>query len=106
MAGKKLRNHPKEQKLQVIRDHLLKKKPVSEVCSAYEIQPSQYYGWQKLLLEHGTLDGNRAKASNAELRNAQKRIALLESKLRKKDEVLSELMEEHITLKQTICGES
>ncbi len=40
--------------------------------------------------------------NGVEQRKTQERIAFLESKIQRKDEVLAELMEEHIALKKTL----
>ncbi len=42
------------QKVQILRQHLLEKVPISEVCDQNGIQPTQFYQWQKLFFENGT----------------------------------------------------
>jgi transposase len=59
-----------------------------------------FYRWQKELFENAAaaLEPRTRRPSDAK----DRRIAFLEEKLRRKNEVLSELMEEQIQLKTTI----
>ena len=43
-----------EQKLSIVRRHLLEKVPLSDLCDEFRIHPTQYYNWQKQLFENGT----------------------------------------------------
>ena len=36
----------------ILRKHLVDKKPVSDVCEEYSIQPSVFFGWQRQLMEN------------------------------------------------------
>ena len=42
-----------EQKVAILRRHLLEQVPVSQLCEEYTIDPSQFYRWQKALFENG-----------------------------------------------------
>ena len=94
-----------EQKVSVVRRHLLEKVPVSDLCDELGIHPTQYYNWQKLLFENGTLAFER-RTNQANKRRqedaATKKIAQLETKLQKKNEVVAELLEEHVQLKKEL----
>ncbi len=59
-----------------------------------------FYRWQKELFENATaaLERRPRRLSDAK----DRRISLLEEKLQRKNEVLSELMEEHIKLKKEL----
>ncbi len=73
---KKQRKHyTPEEKVAILRRHLLEKEPISKLCD--EMGPSNH---------------------SAE----QERIAYLEKKIQTKDEVLAELMAEHVALKKTL----
>ncbi len=90
------------EKVTLLRRHLVEKVPVSQVCDDAGIQPTQFYRWQQTFFENGAaaFDGpGRPKASAHE-----QRITFLETKIRRKDEVLAELMEEHVALKKTLGG--
>ena len=47
------RNFLGEERMVILRRHLLDKVPVSEVCDEAGIHPTLFYRWQKELLEHG-----------------------------------------------------
>ena len=88
------------EKVAILRAHLLDQVAVSELCEKHGLQPTQFYQWQKQFFENGDAAFERrpGKDSGAEAR----RIEALEAKLRRKDEVLGELMEEHVALKKEL----
>ena len=90
-------------KVAILRLHLLEKKPVSDVCDQFGIQPNLFYRWQKEFFENGAAafeqTGKRRKVVE-EVKD--RKIAALEEKLRVKNEVLAELMEEHVQLKKEL----
>jgi transposase-like protein len=49
------RNFTPEQKLAILRAHLLEGAPVSDLCDQHKIQPTQYYTWQKSFFENGAV---------------------------------------------------
>jgi transposase len=49
----KRRNFTPEQKIAIVREHLLEGVPVSELIDKYQIHAVQYYQWQKRLFEEG-----------------------------------------------------
>jgi transposase-like protein len=99
MAGKR-RRFTSEEKVRVLRRHLVDKESVSEICEKEGIAPTQLYQWQKQFFENGAAAFER-QPSKPDRREAE-RIQALESKLRKKDEVISELMEDHVKLKKEL----
>jgi len=89
-----------EEKVAILRRHLLDKIPLSKICEELKIQPTVFYRWQKMFFEKGSsVFGQLPDKNNEQL---QKRINQLEEKLKVKNEVLSELMEEHIALKKSL----
>ncbi|MGH2360970.1 MAG: transposase [bacterium] len=97
------RNFTGQQKLAILRAHLIEKTPVSEVCDQHGISPTQFYQWQKKLFEEGAgvFESPRGRPRRQEDAQTRK-IDALEAKLRKKDEVLGELLQEHIQLKKDL----
>ena len=97
---KKRKTFTPEKKVSILRRHLLEKVPVSQVCEENDIQPTQFYMWQKQFFENGAAAFERVSKS----KQAQeiKKIKTLQDKLVNKNEVLSELMEEHIKLKKEL----
>ena len=96
---KKRHNYTPEEKVAILKRHLVEQIPISDLCDKYQLQPTVFYQWQKQFFENGaaafTLDKNPK-------RQETQRIEQLEKKLQKKHEVLSELMEEHVKLKKEL----
>jgi transposase len=99
---KKQRKHyAPEEKVAILRRHLLEKEPISKLCDEVGLQPTVFYRWQKEFFENGASAFQQQKARpnhSAE----QDRISYLEKKIQTKDEVLAELMAEHVALKKDI----
>ena len=95
--------HP-EDKIKILRLHLLDKIPVSEVCERHQITPTLFYQWQKTFFENGAAAFARQPNSRSVTRQEQA-VAAMEKKLQRKDEVIAEIMAEYIVLKKEI-GES
>ena len=89
-----------QDKVRILKRHLVDKAPVSDLCDEFQIQPTQFYLWQKQFFENGaaafTKPGRQKRDLQAE------RIAALEQKLVKKNEVVAELLQEHVQLKKEL----
>jgi transposase len=97
------RHFTPEQKVALLREHLLDKVPVSDLCEKYGIAVNLFYNWQKQFFENGqaaftATDKRRKNDTDAK----DQQIAQLHAKLLRKHEVLSELMEEHVQLKKDL----
>ncbi len=92
-----------QEKVAILRRHLLEKVPISDLCDQFGIQPTQFYNWQKIFFENGAaaFARNGKRAHKGEAVKDQK-ISSLEAKLQRKNEVLAELMEEHTMLKKSL----
>lgn len=95
------KHYTPEEKVAILRRHLLEKIPLSELCEEYRIQPTQFYQWQKQFFEKGSAVFERSSFTHS--LHAERRIAELEEKLQRKNEVVAELLEEHVHLKKN-CG--
>ena len=94
-----------EEKAAILRHHLVDKKPVSDVCDEYDIQPSVFYGWQRQLMENmaAALEGGTGRRQgNGQEEKLASKIAALEAKLVKKDNVIAEVSEEFVRLKKEL----
>ncbi|MFP4029860.1 MAG: transposase, partial [Candidatus Brocadiia bacterium] len=49
----KRRRFSGKKKGEILRRHLLEGEPVSDVCEECDLNPSQFYGWQKKFFEQG-----------------------------------------------------
>lgn len=91
--------------MEVLRRVWVEREEMSKVCEETGCHPSQVYRWQKQLMEGGAKVFERSEKEDRALEVAKRREEELAQKLRRKDEVLAELMEEHVRLKNK-TGES
>jgi len=98
---RKRKNYTPEEKVATLRRHLIEKVPVSDLCDELGLNPTVFYGWQKLLFENGAAAFQRKRKRNGPTPEVRK-IEKLEAKLTQKNEVLAELMEEHVQLKKEL----
>ena len=96
------KNFSSEQKVAILKEYLLERVPLSDICDKHGLHPSVFYRWQKAFFEKGHL---AFESSDGKTSKLDRKIAALQLKLSKKNEVLSELMEEHVALKKSL-GES
>ena len=98
MARRQRRQHSPEEKVAILRRHLLEGAAVSDVCEEHGLNPTVFYRWQKEFFEHGAaaFDRPRSNGTKAE----ERRVQALEAKLQKKDNVIAEIMSELIAQKK------
>lgn len=99
----KRRNLTPETKVAIVRAHLLDGVPISDLCDKHSIHATQFYTWQKQLFENGAACfARKTNSANARRQDdaQQKQIELLEAKIQIKNEVVAELLEEHVKLKK------
>ena len=89
-----------EEKVSILRRHLLEKEPISKLCDELGLQPTVFYRWQKEFFENGAAAFQNKTRPNQQAE--QERIEYLEKKIQTKDEVLAELMAEHVALKKSL----
>lgn len=94
------RKHAPDQKVAILREHLIDQKPVSEVCRVYQLHPNVFYRWQKEFFEGGAAAFE--KESSSQVNRLQRQIEVLEGQLATKNEVLAEVMETYVRLKKTV----
>jgi transposase-like protein len=97
---KKRYNYTPEEKVFILKRHLVDRVAVSDLCDEYHLQPTVFYEWQKQFFENGASAFRRNERTRK--RTEEARIQKLEDKLRRKHEVLSELMEEHVKQKKEL----
>ena len=90
------------EKLAVVRRHLIDKVPVSDLCDELGLQPTQIYTWQKLLFENGAAAFAKTRRSRKRDDKKDRKIESLEAKIQQKNEVVAELLEEHVKLKKDL----
>ena len=99
---KERKHYTAEEKVAILRRHLLDKEPISKFCDELGLQPTVFYRWQKEFFENGAAAFQAQERPPRQVEEKQKRIAFLEKKVQTKDEVLAELMAEHIALKKSL----
>jgi transposase-like protein len=91
-----------EQKVKIIREHLENQVPLSELSEKYQVHMNDLYRWKKQLFEGAAqifLSKQAGKVSPEEKENER-----LKEKLKAKDQLISELVEENISLKKKLNG--
>ena len=101
MVGKSRRNYSGGEKIAILKRHLVDRVSVSDLCDEYGLQPTVFYRWQKQLFENGERALER-QSGRRRHKSEEAKVSRLEEKLKRKNEVLSELMEEHIALKKSL----
>ena len=97
----KTRKYPAaDEKALILKRYLVEKVPLSDLCDEYDLQPSQIYRWQKQLFENAPALFRRTNKRAEDAKD--RKIVALEEKLVKKNEVVAELMEEHVQLKKEL----
>ena len=90
------------EKVAILKRYLIDKVPVSDLCDEYDLYPNQFYGWLKEFFENGHAAFDNGRKSKAVENAKDQKIEKLEAKLQRKDSVLAELMEEHVSLKKEL----
>ena len=102
--AKKYKKYSPEEKVRLLRLHLIEKEPVSDICDAHGLHPNVFYKWQKLFFENGSAafaqTGKGRKDSNA--KKLERQNAQLKARIASKDEVIAEIMASHIELKKSL----
>jgi transposase len=96
------RHFSPEQKVAILRHHLIEQVPISELCEKHQIHPTLFYQWQKHFFENGAAAFEGKQPRSQTLGKEQDKINRLETKLKDRNEALAELMEEHVRLKKEL----
>jgi transposase len=95
---KKRKAYTPDEKVGIIRRHLLDGVAVSELCDEHRLSPTVYYRWQKEFFEGGA--AAFAKDADRQVGALRQRLADAEARLSRKNEVLAEVMEEYVRCKK------
>ena len=100
---KRTRRHfTPQEKAGIVKRHLLEGVPVSSLCDEFDINPTLFYQWQRLLFENAHMAFDNGRKSKAADDAKDLKIGQLEAKLTRKNEVMAELMEAHTALKKSL----
>ena len=95
------KHYTAEEKVAILHKHLVEKVAVSDVCEQHGLSPNVFYRWQKEFFENGAA-AFRGNGRDAAMRKLADEIARLRAKLADKDEVIGEIMAEHVALKKRL----
>jgi transposase-like protein len=92
-----------EEKGRILRRHLEKGEAVSSICEEEGLQPSVFYSWQRDLFARmdGVLSSKPGTKPQRE-KKLEERVAYLEGRLARKDEIIADVSEECLKLKKTL----
>ena len=97
------RHFSPDQKAQIVRRHLSGKEPISNLADEFGLQPSQIHNWVKLVLDQAEQAFQNGPGRPPRFEQAKDRkIEHLQAKLVQKNEVIAELMEDHVKLKKEL----
>ena len=95
------RHFTPDQKIAILRQHLLEAVPISTLCDQQQINPTLFYRWQKELFENGVAAFAKPPRQGSATKE-QQTIQQLHDKLARRDEALAELMQDHVALKKSL----
>ena len=72
---KERKHYTAEEKVAILRRHLLDKVPVSDLCEELGLRPTVFYRWQKEFFENGAAAFQTAERPRRQAEEKQKRIA-------------------------------
>ena len=94
-SRKRTRRHfSADEQVATLKRHLVGKVAVSGLCDELDLQPRVFYRWQQEFFDRGA--AAFASDDHRECTRLTRRIDQLEGKLSRRNEVLSELMGEHL----------
>jgi transposase len=99
---KQRRHFSRPEKVAALKRHLVEKVPVSNLCDELGIAPNLFYRWQKEFFDNGHTAFDNGRKAKAVEDAKDKKIEQLQAKLQRENEVLGELMEEHVRLKKEL----
>jgi transposase len=91
-----------QDKAAIVREHLIERVPVSDLCDKHSLKPTLFYRWQKDMLENmASLFERQAGSESAALRRENE---ALRQRLVSKDQVIAQIMEDFVGVKKTLGG--
>jgi transposase-like protein len=95
---KKRQYYTGEQKVSILKRHLVGREDVSKICEELQLHPTVFYEWQRRFFENGVKAfESEEKQESQQLRE---KVDALEAKLKRKDSAMAELVEELIANSQ------
>jgi len=102
-----MRKHPRrfapEQKAAILREHLIDKIAVSDLCDKHGLQPTIFYRWQKEMFEN--LPSLFERPRDSRVWALERHSQALQEKLAHKDGIIAEIMADYIAAKKKLGGQ-
>ena len=96
----KRKHYSAQEKTAILREHLINKVPVSDLCDQYGLHPTLFYRWQKTVFEGmATLLETKRDSETSRL---QRQNEALREKLANKDAVIGQIMEDYVAVKKSL----
>ena len=99
----KRKRYTAEEKIQILREVLEEGKSVSHAAEQYGVPPNNIFRWKKRLFEDA-VHTFQIQRTDISVKAEERKISVLEQRLKQKDEIIAELEEEHLALKKKNCG--
>jgi transposase len=99
---KERKHYTAEEKMAILRRHLLDKVPVSDLCEELGIPPTVLYRWQKEFFENGVAPSNLKNGPPGRWMMSRNGSSSWRRRCRPRARFLAELMAEHIALKKSL----
>ncbi|HOX40243.1 MAG TPA: transposase [Candidatus Brocadiia bacterium] len=101
--GRKPRkNYTPEEKLQMLKRHIVDRVPVSDICDHNQLDPNVFYRWMKQFWENGAVVFERERDKPSV--QMQRRVDELQQQVTEKNGVIAELLAAHMELKKRLGG--
>ena len=100
--AKQRRHFDGPQKVAILKQHLVDKVPISDLCDQHAVHANQIYDWLKKFFENGHAAFDTGRKSQAADTAKDDKIEKLEAKLARRDSVMAELLEAHTLLKKEL----
>lgn len=99
MARRKRRHFSGAEKVAILKRHFMEGEAVSAIC-VRKLNPTVFYEWQRKFFENGAKAFE--KDERRDERKLEERNQVLEARLKRREEVIAELMTEHLALKKSL----
>lgn len=92
------RKFTREFKIEVLKEHFENQIPAGKICEKYKIHPNLFYLWKKELFSSAFSSKKNGKPD-------EEKVTKLEEKLKDKDWIISQIVEDNLRMKKKLNGE-
>lgn len=97
--NKARRHFSPEEKFRIVKEALMTKTSMNEICRKYGISPGNFYSWQEKFF-NGALSGCDCKCGPKTMLTVEKKTLELEEEVHRMREVIAEITAENIAFKK------